>query len=308
MAHDTRPNDCSDIVRKITAGLSETRAADLIGQLVNYIGAESAQELYDETLRIESAGGMMTHKGDRRRTPGGVFINLVKDKVSYIERELLFPSGKLQFTDTIVKEFIEKLTGTQLLICRNRIDDAISRLGQSSHEKQAYLLQIKQMLLSALDRVQSEEASKNLAEIKETVVNEYDDTTRASLLARITQLEELAKAKMNVRDEIEATEVERERMRIQLEAEERRMKNKFHLFEYFIARESAASIIGSVLLLLIAIALLIGMFIGRVDNKIIENCFLVLLGYFFGQSVQSKSVNRHTENSRSHLSLDQGDT
>merc|ERR1711934_315646 len=46
------------------------------------IGVEEGTKLLDKTLLVEESGGMPTASGDRRRTPGGVFLALLKQKVT----------------------------------------------------------------------------------------------------------------------------------------------------------------------------------------------------------------------------------
>ena len=46
------------------------------------LGEERARQLGEETLAIEANGGMLIADGSRRRTPGGVFFELVKRQAS----------------------------------------------------------------------------------------------------------------------------------------------------------------------------------------------------------------------------------
>jgi hypothetical protein len=70
-------------VRYITQQLGETakQARGMIWHIVHECGAEQALEWLREAQEIESHGGMMTEDGERRRTPGGVFFKLVRDKL-----------------------------------------------------------------------------------------------------------------------------------------------------------------------------------------------------------------------------------
>ena len=67
----------------------------------------------------------------------------------------------------------------------------------------------------------------------------------------------------------------------------KRAKNRSEIWQSWLARESVASIIGGVLLVLITIILLIAMFFKLTIPDIISNSFLVILGYFFGQATSS---------------------
>ncbi|KAK6047608.1 hypothetical protein COOONC_14885 [Cooperia oncophora] len=46
--------------------------------IVRACGVDKAIALFEETRKVESTGGMMIENGQRRRTPGGVFISLFK--------------------------------------------------------------------------------------------------------------------------------------------------------------------------------------------------------------------------------------
>lgn len=62
------------VAEKIIQELNRYGAAEKVRQVVMFIGLERAEGFFQQTLQIESSGGMMTLKGDRRRTPGGVFL------------------------------------------------------------------------------------------------------------------------------------------------------------------------------------------------------------------------------------------
>lgn len=64
---------------------------ELIEKIVNILGMERVSEYLQKTLTIEAEGGMMTAKGDRRRSAGGVFFHLVKDGLSKAERRQIWP-------------------------------------------------------------------------------------------------------------------------------------------------------------------------------------------------------------------------
>lgn len=51
---------------------------ELIARVVKYLGKKKAIELLMETTEIEQNGGLYVVDGSRRRTPGGVYLNLLK--------------------------------------------------------------------------------------------------------------------------------------------------------------------------------------------------------------------------------------
>lgn len=76
----------------------------LLARVLKLLGQERCAQVLADTLSIEMSGGMLTRAGDRRRTPGGVFFELVKQRSTGKERHSLFaprpvkhpPSGKPQ--------------------------------------------------------------------------------------------------------------------------------------------------------------------------------------------------------------------
>jgi hypothetical protein len=80
------------VAGQIAAQLGETAFAPKrqIQRIVAVLGVAQAQGLLAEALDIEARGGLRLPDGSRRRTPGGVFFQLVKARVSARQRWLLF--------------------------------------------------------------------------------------------------------------------------------------------------------------------------------------------------------------------------
>lgn len=83
-----------DAVEKIAKTLGESEEIPLkqIGQILESIGEERTMQLIAETLEIESKGGLMVPDGSRRRSPGGVFFNLVRQVLPREEKQRIFYS------------------------------------------------------------------------------------------------------------------------------------------------------------------------------------------------------------------------
>ncbi|XP_053615023.1 phosphorylated adapter RNA export protein [Plodia interpunctella] len=75
-ADDAAESIANDIAEKL-----EEEKKDLLGRIVQVIGAHKAMEIYKETQRLEADGGMLIVNGSRRRTPGGVYFFLLKRDV-----------------------------------------------------------------------------------------------------------------------------------------------------------------------------------------------------------------------------------
>ena len=70
--------------------LQEPKVA-LLRQVLRTLGPDRTAAILTDTLQCEAAGGMRTKDGSRRRTLGGVFFQLVKERVTAHERRRLFP-------------------------------------------------------------------------------------------------------------------------------------------------------------------------------------------------------------------------
>ncbi|XP_069138499.1 phosphorylated adapter RNA export protein-like [Argopecten irradians] len=72
---DTDPEE--RVIKAITDMLDEPNT-DLFGRIVSIVGRSLALKFAYQTKNVESAGGLLTNDGARRRTPGGVYIQLLK--------------------------------------------------------------------------------------------------------------------------------------------------------------------------------------------------------------------------------------
>jgi hypothetical protein len=75
---------------QLAAVLQEPKVA-LLRQVLRTLGQDRTAAILTATLQCEAAGGMRTKDGSRRRTPGGVFFQWVKERVTVQERRRLFP-------------------------------------------------------------------------------------------------------------------------------------------------------------------------------------------------------------------------
>lgn len=80
---DKQRQDLWPLAREIARQLNEpTRnVQEQIMRILQLCGEAFTQAVLEETLRIEAEGGMLTAKGDRRRTAGGAFFYLVLQNV-----------------------------------------------------------------------------------------------------------------------------------------------------------------------------------------------------------------------------------
>jgi PHAX RNA-binding domain-containing protein len=75
--------------QKLAAALQEPNTL-LLGRCLRRLGQERCQTLLTDTLTLEAHGGMLIKDGTRRRTPGGTFFQLVRDRCTSKERHFIF--------------------------------------------------------------------------------------------------------------------------------------------------------------------------------------------------------------------------
>ncbi|HEY9699365.1 MAG TPA: hypothetical protein V6D10_19055 [Trichocoleus sp.] len=143
-----------------------------------------------------------------------------------------------------------------------------------------------------LERIRTLTASEKIASIEDLINNKVnDDDVRielnkevADLKSEAQQLREQSKeVEQEQTQEVIKTQTELERLKMELF--ERRSKVWFTLLE----RESAATLLGGFLLLIILVAHITAIFSKFSMPEILNNAFLIILGYFFGQSTNDNS-------------------
>jgi len=77
-------------VETLAQVLQEPKMA-LLTKVLRTLGHDRCGAILADTLQCEANGGMQTKDGTRRRTPGGVFFQLVKERATRQERRRLFP-------------------------------------------------------------------------------------------------------------------------------------------------------------------------------------------------------------------------
>jgi hypothetical protein len=90
------PQDTEQHVRRFAQALGERYPQPVghIRRIVEIMGVEFADELLRETQAVETAGGMFLERENRRRTIGGVFFYLVRDRLTDEQRRQIFPKEK----------------------------------------------------------------------------------------------------------------------------------------------------------------------------------------------------------------------
>jgi hypothetical protein len=104
------------LVAQIAAALGETEPTPLhqIRRLIKVMGAAFAQELLRDTQAVEAAGGLFLEREQRRRTPGGVFFYLARNRMTKPQRGKVFanpiPSEQSPVQPLDLPEALQSLT------------------------------------------------------------------------------------------------------------------------------------------------------------------------------------------------------
>ncbi len=75
--------------KKSPKPLSEPNV-ELLANVVDALGMDAVEELYRRTLDVEASGGMLTVRGNRRRTAGGVLFFLARKQMSETQQNRIF--------------------------------------------------------------------------------------------------------------------------------------------------------------------------------------------------------------------------
>ncbi|KAG9263540.1 phosphorylated adapter RNA export protein [Astyanax mexicanus] len=129
--YEITPEDPEEkVIDEIAHRLMEPKK-ELIERVVKVIGAKKAIELLSETATIEQNGGLYTVDGSRRRTPGGVYLNLLKNTPSITHDEV-----KEIFHDENQKECTSKKAAKKRRrhVVAKKMKQALNTLNLQEHD------------------------------------------------------------------------------------------------------------------------------------------------------------------------------
>lgn len=152
------------------------------------------------------------------------------------------------------------------------------------------ILAIANLLLQRTEAEQKLDLRENFKTLRD-LVSEYEpgDQQGALLFAELDKMEEELE---QARSETKKLDLDIARETSMAALKRENFESRWKLFRQMLERESIASIMGAFLMLFITLAIIVGMFTDEVAPEILGNAFLVILGYFFGQSVQRAQQDR----------------
>lgn len=114
-------NTEEEIARDLANKLCEEKE-DLIYKIVNVAGKEKAIHVFNEVKRIENEGGMLIMNQSRRRTPGGVYLFLIKhdNNLTQEQHSLIFEDERQRYRDETKKKKKKKVDRMKQQIAASR--------------------------------------------------------------------------------------------------------------------------------------------------------------------------------------------
>ncbi|XP_029969831.1 phosphorylated adapter RNA export protein [Salarias fasciatus] len=126
----TEDDDDDKVTEEIAHRLQEPKK-DLIERVVRVIGKKKAIELLGETATLEESGGVYTMDGSRRRTPGGVYLNLLKNTPSITKEQIKNIFFEEQQRDSKSKKAAQK---RRRHVVAKKMKQAIGLLNLQEHD------------------------------------------------------------------------------------------------------------------------------------------------------------------------------
>ena len=92
-----KTHDPETAVADIAAQLGESapHVQKQIQRIVEHLGVATAYDFLDKTKQCLAEGGVLTHDGERKRTPGGTFFYLVRGGVTAAQHRAIMPQHQL---------------------------------------------------------------------------------------------------------------------------------------------------------------------------------------------------------------------
>jgi PHAX RNA-binding domain len=126
----------------------------LLQRVLRTVGHDLVADVLVAALQCEAHGGMLTRDGTRRRTPGGTFFTLMKERVTAEQRRQLFPwntprpprklpRGPQAPTWDDVQPLVDQLTTTRAGEARVMKLTLIGRPGKVEIRKDCVLLRMQ---------------------------------------------------------------------------------------------------------------------------------------------------------------------
>ncbi|NET54031.1 MAG: hypothetical protein F6K09_37045 [Merismopedia sp. SIO2A8] len=149
------------------------------------------------------------------------------------------------------------------------------------------LLERKKLITDKIRTLSQDEQIGSLKDLisEIDIPQEFQDQVSSKLDKILADFQAQKQEKEEIDEQVRIAELEALKKREEFEREITRLRERSKVWLSFLARESVASIVGAILLIIITVAQLIAMHPNVETTEILNNSFLVILGYFFGQAM-----------------------
>ncbi|MBF5001832.1 hypothetical protein IRT45_32405 [Nocardia sp. BSTN01] len=208
------------------------------------------------------------------------------------DRDVRVRIRQITLTQEIAEEHLRTQSIPELKASIHRIDKMIASFevmkGEAlslaeSEDRVAIVMYLRDLRHIALEQIGEQVSQKQVDELNRAVEAKVDDPKvrqeLGALVAEFAQKQQDLARELQAHDDEDAKELRRH------ELSERKWKMRTSLLE----REPAAVLIGAVLLAAMALALIVGMFIHTPPPDLLGNAFLLILGFFFGQTTSGRA-------------------
>ncbi|XP_073813472.1 phosphorylated adaptor for RNA export [Musca autumnalis] len=139
-----------EVAREMAKKLHEEKD-DLIVRIVEVLGLELPLKIFKETQRIEADGGMTIKNGQRRRTPGGVFLFLIKhnETISADDQKAIFSEDRSSAN--------KKHKDMKTLMRERKVEELKKRLSEQGAELNTPLCTRKDLILMCDDTLKEQQ-------------------------------------------------------------------------------------------------------------------------------------------------------
>lgn len=201
-------------------------------------------------------------------------IKDLRSELQKIDEFLNDPNDEKVYTYLIKQDFI--------------FEDLINfDLTRISYNTGQYLIEKKREIIDLIREKEEEQKIESISELIKTIPEK-------DIQQKIKQeLKELGEQSNKFKIEDKKLDAEEEKFKSeqrQLELQQSKLEifdKKSQVWLRIFGKESIASILGGFLLLVMSISFIAAMFTGTEVSNIVESAFLLILGYFFGQSVKN---------------------
>ena len=237
-----------------------------------------------DTLQLPISFEAQMRKAREKFEPQLETLHLTENQIN--QQNLTELEGSLQHIDDTIKA-PESFGTLKLTMTGTGIKIA------DSQNKNAFEVDIIPLLLERkkliLERIRELKAKEQIVGLRDLAGKSLDNEIRTKIESAINEFKKQSEASYMQSQEVDAKlqeekSSEQQKARLSMEMAER----KAEIWHKFLEKESVATLVGATILLLLTVIMVIAMFNELKTTEILNNAFMIILGFFFGQAASKK--------------------